>query len=291
MVLDSEINIIILEIRRDRSGKELTMKFKSLALLLIELTLVVSSTQCNGSGSPTIDRFILRYDIVAATDGTQSADWNALKASNVEISVLDENNSKVWSQSGLPANSNGLHTVPIQSLQPGKYWVVLDASNSVGHTTDKKEFLLVDASKGLWYSFTKYVNGPAEAWYGFSNEVVPVTTSQGLSNEKDVISVSEHVKFRSIRWFPAPGMWVDRQCTNKEMYNIMTIRQLTYSHVYNKYDLYDPRTQYTFPEGEWKVVGQYYCSVDWRPCDFGWNGGTQVYKQVAFTLELEAIGY
>ncbi len=269
------------------------MKFKTFALLLIELTLVVSSTQCNNSGRPTIDRFVLLYDIVAATDGTQSADWNAVKATNVELSVLDENDNKVWSQSGLPATSNGMLSVPVDTLQPGEYEVVLDASNSQGHTTDRKRFLLVDDSKGFWYRFTKYVNAPGdEAWFGFSNVLVSVSTSQGLSNEADVISVSEHVKFRSIRWAPVPGMWADRQgCTSNGLY-IMAIRQLTYTHMYDKYDPLKPdTTQYPFPEGEWKVVGQYYCSVNWSPCNFGWNGGTQEYTQVAFYLELEAIGY
>jgi len=255
-----------------------------LFLLLICIIPLILGSICQPSGRPTIDRFVLLYDIVAVADGVNSVDWEVANVSSVNFSVKDESDNIVWSKSIPSGTSMGLIDVPIQSLTTGKYTVVLEASNSKGTTSDSRMFLVV-GYEGLWYRFTKYVEGPREGpWYGFADELIPVSHSQGLNNSENVISVSEHVKFRHIKWNPDLLRWADREgCTSSGL-NVMTIRQLNYSHIYDK------GTEYPFPEGEWAVVGQYYCTVNWSPCNFGRQDEGITYNQVVFFIELEAIG-
>jgi len=254
-------------------------------IFLIGVIPLILGSKCPPSGKPTIDRFVLLYDIVAVKDANQSVEWKVANVSKVILSLKDHTNKVVWSKSISSGNSNGMHNVPIQNLATGRYKIVLDASNSIGTTSDDRDFLVV-GNTGLWYKFTKWVKRPQEGpWYGFANEVIPISYSQGLDNSKNVISVSEHVKFRHIKWNPDPLRWADREgCTSPGL-NVMTIRQLTYSHSYNK------GVEYPFPGGEWSVTGQYYCTVNWSPCNFGWQGAKRTYDQVVFSLELEAIGF
>lgn len=251
-------------------------------LLVVGTALATLGIQCP-QGGPAIDQFVLLYDIVAAVDGTQAVEWQVTKGASVTLTVQDENNNVVDTRSSLPASSNGLHHLAIQNYPADKkYKVILNASNSAGKVSDYREFLLV-GRQGLWYSFIKWVKGPKEnAWFGFKDEVISVTHSQGI-NDNETISVSENVKVKELRW--TPDLWADREgCTSPGLYR-MNIRQLTLTLT----DLMEG-TIYPFPVPQWNVVGQYYCTVNWAPCNFGWQGATRTYDQVSFYLELNATG-
>lgn len=260
------------------------MKTRITLSLIFAFVTILGSSCSFPAGGPSINSFSLLYDIVATLDNNQGAQWDVSGTSNVDIKVTDERGNDIHSLTGLPANSNGIQQLDISSLQPGKYKVTLIA----GSTTDSREFVLIDSTGGYWYSFTKYVNAPQEGpWLGFTNEIINVSHSKGL-NDQDTISISERVYFRNIRWRPYMNEWADRQgCTSPGL-NVLTVSQLTSSYSYDKYDPLNSATVYPFPT-EWSAAGQYHNSVDWSPCNFGWEGDTQTIKRVAFTLELEAL--
>lgn len=261
------------------------MKTKIVLFLLLVFISAISSSGCSWPvGNPSINSFSLLYDIVATLDKTQGAQWDVSGTSSVDLKVTDEHSNVVNSLSGLPATSNGIQQLDISSLNPGKYKVTLIA----GSTTDSREFVLISSTGGYWYPFTKYVNAPQEAWYGFTNELINVSHSKGL-NDKNVLSISERVYFRNIRWRPYNNEWADRQGCNSPTLYVLKVSQLTTSYFYDKYDQYNAATVYPFP-AEWSAAGQYYNSADWSPCNFGWEGANQKYNRVAFTLELEALG-
>lgn len=236
------------------------------------------------SGRPVIDRFVLRYDIVAIADSTQEIEWNVKHVSGISLSLRNASDQEVWAKSVPSGTSSGMHDVSVASLDPGEYKLVLTASNSKGTAEDSREFLLV-GREGLWFSFAKRVERPQEGpWYGFANARIPVGYIQGSQDHEETLSVSEQVVFRQIRWRPNSLRWADQEgCTSPGL-EIMSVRKLTSGHTY------DSGQTYQFP-AEWGVTGTYSCSVDWSPCNFGWEGERQTFQDVEFILELEAIGY
>lgn len=240
---------------------------------------------CDTSGKPSVESLGLRYDLVCRSDLQQEVSWTTSLASSVTLSILDEHDQTVQSES-VPGSSNGWHAVDVSALAPGEYTLRVEADNAKGSDRREVTFAMV-APTGTWYAFKVFVERPKSLehtgpWFGFVDVPVTVAMGQGLEDADDRISISENVHFRNVKWRREPFDWADAGgCTSPGLER-MRVRQGTVSQ-----DMAE-NTAYPLPSA-WHAQGTYYCSVNWAPCNFGVSGTQITDSQVSFYLYVEAI--
>ncbi len=257
-----------------------TVRFVGMSVASLLLCCLVAG--CPPEGEPTIDEFVVQFDLVSVKHAQQGVAWKTSEASAVELVLEDDKGGTIRTKQ-VPADSNGMHNWDLTGVAAGEYKLYLVASNSKGKKRDYREFILV-GEEGIWFSFEKRVERPGEnqPWFGFQNAQILVTGTQGLDNEDEVISVSEGVRFSKLKWQPKELQWADREgCTAPGLY-LMMIKQKTHSLSCDK------KQEYPFPS-QWSTSGSYLCAVNWSPCNFGIQGTKITYHDVTFLLYLRAL--
>ena len=237
------------------------MCHKAVAVIVM-VALLLAIAGCGGGGgggAPSIESFVLSYDIVAKGDN-QGAQWESSGADEAKITVTHEDGDVVLTRE-VSVDSSGVHAISTSNWHSGEYEVKLRVKNSEGSATRTREMLLVGL-EGVWYKFRKSVDRPkVNAWTGFVDVVIPVSLGQGTADDDDTISISKNIAFQKLKWVHGIK-WPDDTCHEA---HLMGIRKLNYAEVYKE------SVEYNFP---WdSFTGNYYFTSLWEPCALGEDSG------------------
>jgi len=231
---------------------------KGMCAVIIIVAILLAGCD-GGGGAPSINYWVLKYDIVAKGD-SQGAQWSSSRATSAVLTVTHEDGDVVYSRD-VPVDSSGVHTISTANWHSGDYKVKLKVKNSKGSDTRTRPMLLVDL-EGVWYEFKRWVERPkVNAWTGFPDQGIPVSMGQGTADDDDTISISKNIAFQKLKWEHGTP-WPDNTC---EEAHLMSIRKQNYAEVYKE------KVEYNFPWSNF--TGNYWCTCWWEPCALGEDSG------------------